>query len=305
MENTTLTFRQKIHETIDLAENKIGKIFNWLIIILIITSIISLPFEFLTTLIKYKKIVISLEIFTVGFFTFEYFLRIYVAPQRLKYIFSFSGLIDFIAIAPFYLNFLDLRVLRILRLARLIRILKIANLQAIRYKQGEIKVRHQKDFMPLPNEKIEQVAQKHPLFFLLSLLPPLFFSTLGLTIYVIFTSEMTFAFLVAMLIFALIFLIKAWLDYAYDVIYITNHRIILQNHHIFGKQTNEVYYEHITNVKAQNVGILPYFLGYGSLIIETAAQPLGEIQLKYIIDHDNLAQHINFKKGQFSKKESL
>lgn len=66
------------------------------------------------------------EIVVVGVFTLEYLYRIYLAEQRLKFIFSLHGLIDLMAILPFYLAFaVDLRTLRLLRLLRLLRVLKL------------------------------------------------------------------------------------------------------------------------------------------------------------------------------------
>jgi voltage-gated potassium channel len=55
----------------------------------------------------------------------EYLLRIVVAPQKLRFIFSFHGLIDLLSIAPFYLAGYDARWLRTLRLLRLLRVLKL------------------------------------------------------------------------------------------------------------------------------------------------------------------------------------
>ncbi|MEM1137264.1 MAG: ion transporter, partial [Bacteroidota bacterium] len=78
------------------------------------------------------------EIFSVIIFSIEYILRIltssylYPANSRLisafKFMISPIGLIDLLAILPFYLPFfitLDLRFLRLLRLLRLLRILKL------------------------------------------------------------------------------------------------------------------------------------------------------------------------------------
>lgn len=78
------------------------------------------------------------EIFSVVVFSIEYLMRIYVSDMThpasnkfksaLKFIFSFYGLIDFLAIAPFFLPFIiktDLRFMRILRLTRFLRILKM------------------------------------------------------------------------------------------------------------------------------------------------------------------------------------
>jgi voltage-gated potassium channel len=79
------------------------------------------------------------EFFSVMVFSAEYLLRIWTADlleryegpawkKRLRYMVSFMGLIDLLAILPFYLPLvmaLDLRVLRILRLFRLLRIFKL------------------------------------------------------------------------------------------------------------------------------------------------------------------------------------
>jgi len=62
----------------------------------------------------------------VGIFTIEYLLRVFVADKKTEYVFSFYGIIDFLAILPFYLSTgLDLRAIRIFRLLRLVQILKL------------------------------------------------------------------------------------------------------------------------------------------------------------------------------------
>ena len=59
-------------------------------------------------------------------FTVEFLLRIYVSKKPLSYIFSFYGIIDILAILPFYLNrVLDLRFLRAFRIFRIFRALKL------------------------------------------------------------------------------------------------------------------------------------------------------------------------------------
>ncbi len=60
-------------------------------------------------------------------FTIEYLTRIFLSTNRLRFIFSFYGMVDLLAILPFYLAFaVDLRTLRLVRLLRLARILKLA-----------------------------------------------------------------------------------------------------------------------------------------------------------------------------------
>lgn len=71
-------------------------------------------------------------------FTIEYFLRIYSANKRWKYILSFYGIIDFVAIFPSYIGLLldgqtSLFVIRAFRLLRVFRILKLLRyLEAIK-----------------------------------------------------------------------------------------------------------------------------------------------------------------------------
>jgi len=66
-------------------------------------------------------------VITISFFTLEYFFRILVASKKKDFILSFFGVIDFLAILPFYFSTgLDLLSLRVFRLLRLVHILKFA-----------------------------------------------------------------------------------------------------------------------------------------------------------------------------------
>ena len=102
--------------------------FEWLISGLIIYSVICFSIETLPDLSPETiRFLHYSEIATVAIFTVEYFYRVYVAPNRIKFIFSFYGLIDLIAILPFYLTFaVDLQSMRFIRLLRLISILKLS-----------------------------------------------------------------------------------------------------------------------------------------------------------------------------------
>jgi len=75
---------------------------------------------------QYGAVLRVTEVILVGIFTLEYLLRIYVADKKLAFVFSFFGLIDLLAILPFYLaTGLDLRSVRVFRLLRLFRVLKL------------------------------------------------------------------------------------------------------------------------------------------------------------------------------------
>tara|TARA_Y100001934_G_scaffold109786_1_gene134481 strand:+ start:442 stop:1089 length:648 start_codon:yes stop_codon:yes gene_type:complete len=67
------------------------------------------------------------ETFSVALFTIEYLARVFMSRPIGKYAFTFLGLVDLVAILPFFLSgILDLRAIRVLRLLRLFRILKLA-----------------------------------------------------------------------------------------------------------------------------------------------------------------------------------
>lgn len=122
---------------------KVDDHFITTLIILNVFAIILQSYESLNS--QYYKFFHLFEVFSVIVFTLEYLIRIWIADLnynfkrfnklpawkcRLKYIFSFMGLIDLLAILPFYLPFiikLDLRFVRILRLLRLFRIFKLAH----------------------------------------------------------------------------------------------------------------------------------------------------------------------------------
>lgn len=86
------------------------------------------------------------EIATVGVFTVEYALRVLVADRKRSFVFSFFGLVDAIAILPFYLTLeVDLRSIRVIRFLRLFRMLKIGRYsQAIdRFRRALLIVREE------------------------------------------------------------------------------------------------------------------------------------------------------------------
>ncbi|MEX0719225.1 MAG: ion transporter [Balneolaceae bacterium] len=120
------TLKEKIKELVESEKTKQGKFFNLFINALIFLSIISISIETLPNLnAGYKSALNLFEIFSVIIFSIEYITRISVADNKKQYIFSFYGMIDLIAIIPFYLSLgIDIRSLRIFRLLRLARILK-------------------------------------------------------------------------------------------------------------------------------------------------------------------------------------
>ncbi|MBU2939343.1 ion transporter [Lacinutrix sp. C3R15] len=119
--------RNYIKSIVEINDNKASRFFAVFIQSLILLSIVTFSIETIPNLKpQVKDILQYVEIFCVVVFTLEYLLRIYVADNKLKFVFSFYGIIDFLAIIPFYLSFgLDLRSLRALRFLRLFRVLKL------------------------------------------------------------------------------------------------------------------------------------------------------------------------------------
>ena len=76
----------------------------------------------------------AIEIIAVSFFAVDYLSNLYFAPSRVKYFFSFWGLVDLISIVPTVLMVLNLtalqgaKVFRLMRVVRVLRVLKMAKM---------------------------------------------------------------------------------------------------------------------------------------------------------------------------------
>ncbi len=119
--------REHLRLIIEDNTTRKGRLFDYFIQSLIIISLISFSIETLPNNSRETKIILKcIEWISVGIFSIEYILRIYVAKKPFKYIFSFYGFIDLLAIIPFYLRLtIDLRMLRSFRIFRIFRALKL------------------------------------------------------------------------------------------------------------------------------------------------------------------------------------
>ena len=124
-------WRSKLHEIINEADTPMGRIFDVILLILILLSVIFVMLESVEYIdIKYHKVLYIGEWVITVFFTIEYISRIITVKKPFRYIFSFYGIIDFISTIPLYLSFIlvgsnYLLTVRALRLLRIFRILKI------------------------------------------------------------------------------------------------------------------------------------------------------------------------------------
>jgi voltage-gated potassium channel len=110
------------------TDTKAGLYFDITIQILIAVSLVSFSIETLPGLSDSTyDLLANIEFVIVIIFSIEYILRVILSERKLSYIFSFYGIVDLVAILPFYLSgSISLQSLRALRFIRIFRILKIA-----------------------------------------------------------------------------------------------------------------------------------------------------------------------------------
>ena len=129
----TISWRTRLHDTIYESNTTAGKIFDIILLLLIVASIIVVMLDSVKSFhLQYKNLFNILEwVFTL-LFTIEYILRLISIGKPLRYIVSFLGLVDLLAIIPSYLSIImagaqSLLVLRALRLLRIFRIFKLTH----------------------------------------------------------------------------------------------------------------------------------------------------------------------------------
>ena len=132
----TAKWKQQLFRIIFKADTKLGRLFDLFLLILILFSTMIVMMESIQTIdAKFHKILVFFEIIISIFFTIEYALRIVTIKNKKEYLFSFFGIIDLLAILPFYLSlffpitkyFLILRMLRMLRIFRILNLLDFMN----------------------------------------------------------------------------------------------------------------------------------------------------------------------------------
>jgi voltage-gated potassium channel len=124
--------RNRIYEIIFEADTREGKLFDVSIIGLILLSVLLVLLDSIASVRERFGLAIHIiEWFITGVFLIEYLLRIRVLKKPLKYIFSFYGIIDLMAILPNFLGLImaggqSLMVIRAVRLLRVFRIFKLS-----------------------------------------------------------------------------------------------------------------------------------------------------------------------------------
>jgi len=127
-------WRVRLHEVIFEADDRPGKLFDTVLIIAILASVTVVILDSVQTMPAWAdSLFVVLEWFFTLLFTVEYVLRIIVVRKSWRYIFSFYGIVDLLAILPTYLGLVipnahEMIVIRMLRLLRIFRVFKLVRL---------------------------------------------------------------------------------------------------------------------------------------------------------------------------------
>lgn len=120
-------------------DKKTAWVFSWVLTMMVLCSVLAVILESVPAIeVQYGQSLAIFDAVSIVFFSVEYLLRIWTASERsssahhsdhgrrLRYVLSFHGLIDLLAILPFFLQALlpglDLRFLRVIRIMRILKL---------------------------------------------------------------------------------------------------------------------------------------------------------------------------------------
>ncbi|WP_372845339.1 ion transporter [Pontiella sp.] len=124
--------KELVYEIIFEADTPSGKLFDVLLFVAILTSVgLTMLSSVKSVRADYGVLLFCLNALFTLLFTIEYGLRLWCAKNPLRYARSFFGVVDLLAVLPFYIGlfipgtrFLD--VIKVLRMLRIFRVLKMA-----------------------------------------------------------------------------------------------------------------------------------------------------------------------------------
>jgi voltage-gated potassium channel len=128
----TGSLKDKTYEIIFEADTREGRLFNVVLLVCIIISIITIILESVQPIReRFGTALKVLEWLITILFTIEYVARIWSVKDKRKYILSFMGIIDLLSVLPTYIALVftgaqSFMVVRSLRLLRIFRIFKLS-----------------------------------------------------------------------------------------------------------------------------------------------------------------------------------
>lgn len=134
-----LSFKESIHIVIEGTDTPLGKLFDIGLLIGISLSVVVVMLDSVLYLrLQYGRVFFYAEwIFTI-LFTVEYLLRVYSSPNRKRYVLSFYGIVDLLALLPSYISlfFVGTQYLLVVRILRILRIFRVFKLKSYMHQAG-------------------------------------------------------------------------------------------------------------------------------------------------------------------------
>jgi voltage-gated potassium channel len=124
--------KERFYRVIFEADTPAGKLFDVLLFIAIMTSVLLTMLSSVHAMrVSHGTLLFGLNAAFTGLFTVEYALRLYCSREPVRYARSFFGVVDLLAVLPFYIGLLIpgtrfLDVIKVLRMLRIFRVLKMA-----------------------------------------------------------------------------------------------------------------------------------------------------------------------------------
>jgi len=131
--------RNRTHIIIEGTDTRLGKLFDIVLLIAILASVAVVMLDSVLYMrLQYGTLFFYAEWFFTILFTIEYVLRLFSAPNRLRYAFSFFGIVDLLSVLPSYLSlmFVGVQYLLVIRVLRILRVFRVLKLKAYMQQAG-------------------------------------------------------------------------------------------------------------------------------------------------------------------------
>ncbi|WP_298188679.1 ion transporter [uncultured Pseudomonas sp.] len=129
---TPQNLRQQLYSIIFFTDTPAGQRFDRYLLVAILASLVVVMVDSIDSIhTQYGETLTVFEWAFTALFAMEYAVRLYCSPKPLRYVFSFFGLIDLVAILPailalFYPDAQYLLIIRVIRMLRVFRVLKLS-----------------------------------------------------------------------------------------------------------------------------------------------------------------------------------
>ena len=120
-----ISLRQRLHAMLFEAETRVGKRCSIVLLCVIATGVLAVSLESVDSIARrYGEVLRAIEVAIAALFALEYGTRIYAARDPRRYIFSFYGIVDLLAVIPWLLS-LFVAVTKYITTIRALRLLSV------------------------------------------------------------------------------------------------------------------------------------------------------------------------------------